>query len=170
MKKYFIIYIGKRINRNIMGISIVSENYFKNDNSDYAKSLRAMYGEDGYEKYTAKMNSIMTAQKEVTNPIAKSKAEYIKTKEAEYKNALAMKAKAANIWGRYKNSYSANLSIAKQNNNGYSLSGAQKQQALSNSGDGAVAAYRNFTKAQSEADFALSLYNDATHSGITWLS
>ena len=75
-----------------MGISIVSENYFKNDNSDYAKSLRAMYGEDGYEKYTAKMNSIMTAQKEVTNPIAKSKAEYIKTKEAEYKNALAMKA------------------------------------------------------------------------------
>lgn len=36
--------------------------------------------------------------------------------------------------------------------------------------NGAVAAYRNFTKAQSEADFALSLYNDATHSGITWLS
>ena len=34
--------------------------------------------------------------------------------------------------------------------------------------NGAVAAYRNFTKAQSEADFALSLYNDATHSGITW--
>jgi hypothetical protein len=40
-----------------MSLKIVSENYFKYDNSDYAKSLRMQYGEDGYKKYTTKMNT-----------------------------------------------------------------------------------------------------------------
>lgn len=157
-----------------MTISIVTENYFKNDNSDYAKSLRAIYGEDGYKNYAAKMNSIMvkeeTASKDLTNPIAKSKAEYIKKKEIEYKNALAAAAKAKNIWSNYANNYSVNLNKAQKSNNGYSLSGYQKQQVLANSGDGASAAYKNYNQAQADVDMALSLYFDATHSGMNLLS
>lgn len=157
-----------------MGIKIVTENYFRNDNSDYAKSLRAIYGENGYQKYSAKMNSIMaeddTKSEKVTNPIAKTKAEHIKKKEIEYKNALAAAAKAKNIWSRYANDYSINLNRAKKSNNGYSLSGYQKQQVLANSGDGASAAYKNYNQAQSDADMALSLYFDATHSGMNFVS
>ena len=158
-----------------MSVKIVSENYFKNDNSDYAKSLRKIYGEDGYQKYSAKMNSIMAKEnesesKEITNPIAKTKAEYIKRKEIEYKAALAAAGKAENIWNRYANTYSINLAKAQKSNNGYSLSSTQKQQVLANTADGASAAYRNFNQAQSDADMALSLYFDATHSGMSFLS
>ncbi len=156
-----------------MSINIVTENYFKNSNSDYAKSLRAIYGDDGYKKYSAKMNSIMTAEndsKEITNPIAKSKQEHIKRKEIEYKNALAAASKAKNIWSRYSNQYSINLSQAQKNNNGYALSGYQKKQVLANSGDGASTAYKNYTQAQADVDMALSLYFDATHSGMSILS
>jgi len=158
-----------------MNVKIVTESYFKNDNSDYAQSLRAIYGEDGYQKYSAKMNSIMAKENEpdsetITNPIAKSKAEHIKKKEIEYKNALAAAAKAKNIWNRYANDYSINLNRAKKSNNGYSLSGYQKQQILASSGDGASAAYRNYNLAQSNADMALSLYFDATNSGVNFLS
>ena len=155
-----------------MSVKIVSESYFKNDNSDYAKSLRKIYGDDGYEKYYAKMNSIMTLDNDekITNPIAKSKAEHIKRKEIEYKAALAAAGKAKNIWNRYANTYSINLAKAQKSNNGYSLSSTQKQQVLANTADGASAAYRNFNQAQSDADMALSLYFDATHSGMSFLS
>lgn len=153
-----------------MGIDkIVSENYFKYDKSDYAQSLRKIYGENGYKKYTAKMNSIME-QKDLTNPIAKSKEEYIQAKKEQYIAALANYKKASNIWGEYKNQYSVNLNNAKANNGGLSISGTQKQLALQNSGDGAVTAFKNFNDAEFEKDYALSLYNDATHSGMSFLS
>lgn len=153
-----------------MGIDkIVSENYFKYDQSDYAKSLRKIYGENGYKKYTAKMNSIMT-QKDLTNPIAQSKEEYIQAKKEQYLAALANYKKASNIWGEYKNQYSVNLNNARANNGGLSISGTQKQLALQNSGDGAVTAFKNFNDAEFEKDYALSLYNDATHSGMSFLS
>ena len=48
----------------------------------------------------------------------------------------------------------------------YFLSGGQKQAALQSSGTGAVQAFKNFNEAEFEKDYALSLYNDATHSGI----
>ena len=64
-----------------MVTKIVSENYFKYDQSDYAKSLRTIYGEDGYKKYTAKMNSIMTGEENLTNPIKASKEKYIFAKK-----------------------------------------------------------------------------------------
>lgn len=155
-----------------MSVKIVSESYFKNDNSDYAKSLRKIYGDDGYKKYYAKMNSIMTLDNDekITNPIAKSKAEHIKRKEIEYKAALAAAGKAKNIWNNYSNQYAMNLSKARANNNGYSLTNSQKQQILANTADGASDAYKNFTQAQSDADMALSLYFDATHSGMSFLS
>lgn len=149
-----------------MAGKIVSEKYFKYDQSDYAKSLRTIYGEDGYKKYTTKMNSIMTGEENLTNPIKASKEKYIFAKKVAYQQALANLNKSENIWNDYKASYSANLSQAMKNNNGYSLSSAQKQAALANSGDGATTAYKNFTKAQSNADEALSLYFDATHSGM----
>jgi len=149
---------------------VVSESYFKYDKSDYAQSLRTIYGEDGYKKYEAKMNSIMDKDSTVLeNPIAKSKKAHIAQKEAEYKNALAAKRKAANIWGRYKAGYEANLSTAVRNNNGYSLDGNQKSEVLANSGNGAAKAYRNYTDALSAADEALSLYFDATHSGMSFM-
>lgn len=149
-----------------MAVKIVSENYFKYDQSDYAKSLRTIYGEDGYKKYTTKMNSIMTGEENLTNPIKASKEKYIFAKKVAYQQALANLNKSENIWNDYKASYNANLSQAMKNNNGYSLSSAQKQAALANSGDGATTAYKNFTQAQSNADEALSLYFDATHSGM----
>lgn len=149
-----------------MAVKIVSENYFKYDQSDYAKSLRTLYGEGGYKKYTTKMNSIMTGEENLTNPIKASKEKYIFAKKVAYQQALANLNKSENIWNDYKASYNANLSQAMKNNNGYSLSSAQKQAALANSGDGATTAYKNFTQAQSNADEALSLYFDATHSGM----
>jgi len=151
-------------------VKIVSQQYFKYDQSDYAKSLRKTYGEDGYKKYTAKMNSIMAESKETTNPIAESKKKYTKEKELQYKAALANLKKASNIWNDYKPQYYSNLTTAKANNNGVSLTGIQKQSALQNSGEGAVTAFRNYNEAQAEVDFALSLYNDATHSGMNFLS
>lgn len=149
-----------------MATKIVSENYFKYDPSDYAKSLRTIYGEDGYKKYTAKMNSIMTGEENLTNPIKASKEKYIFAKKVAYQQALAKLGKSENIWNDYKASYSANLAKARQENNGYSLTSAQKRTALANSGDGATTAYKNFTQAQSNVDEALSLYFDATHSGM----
>lgn len=151
-------------------VTIVSQQYFKYDQSDYAKSLRKIYGEDGYKKYTAKMNSIMTASKDTTNPIAESKKKYTKAKEQQYKQALANLKQASALWNEYKNNYEVNLTAARANNNGASLTGIQKQNALQNSGDGAVTAFRNYNDAQSEVDYALSLYNDATHSGMNFLS
>ena len=145
---------------------IVSEQYFKYDTSDYAKSLRQLYGDGGYKKYTDKMNSIITKGKTFTNPIAESKAEYIAEKEAQYKQALANLSKSRNIWNRYKSNYRANLAATSRQNNGISITGQQRQAALEGAGGGAVKAYNNFNDAQSEADYALSLYNDATHDGM----
>jgi hypothetical protein len=147
-----------------MALRIVSENYFKYDNSDYAKSLRLQFGENGYQKYTQKMNSIMT------NPLEESKKEYAQAKEAQYKNALTNLAQTKRIWNNYNKNYQSNLITMKNNNNGISLTGEQKTQALQASGTGALTAYNNFKDAQSEADYALSLWNDATHSGVNFLS
>ncbi len=144
-------------------ITIVSENYFKNDQSDYAKSLRALYGADGYEKYTKTMNSIMD------NPLKKSHEEYTLKKQEQYKLALAKAKKARTIWNDYKNNYSNNLALMRQNNNGFSLTGMQKHNALQASGSGAVEAFNNFNSAESEVDYALSLYNDATHSSVNFM-
>lgn len=145
---------------------IVSEQYFRFDSSDYAKNLRQIYGEDGYKKYTAKLNSVITKGKTFTNPIAKSKAEYISEKEIQYKQALANLSKSRNIWNRYKSNYRANLDATSKQNNGISISSQQRQAALEGAGGGAVKAYNNFNNAQAEADYALSLYNDATHDGM----
>lgn len=139
---------------------IVSENYFKYDNSAQAQLLRKIYGKDGYKKYTAKMYSIMS------NPIAESKEKYIQEKKEQYLTALANFKKSNNVWNEYKGNYYANLTAARQQNNGLSLNGTQRQSALQNSGDGAVKAYQNFHDAEFEKDYAFSLYNDATHSGL----
>jgi len=144
--------------------NIVSENYFKYDNSDYAKSLRTRFGKDGYKKYITKMESTCT------NPLTESKKEYIKQKEEQYKAALANLEQKRNIWNRFKNNYSINLSAIQAQNNGISVNGMQKQIALKNSGSGAINAYHNFNNAEADADFAFSLLNDATHSGINFLS
>lgn len=149
---------------------VISEFDYKYGTSDYAVNLRKIYGNNGYQKYVAKMNSIMAKDKDLTNPIAESKKEYIAAKEVQYKEALANLAKTRNIWNNYKNTYSTNLNNAIAQNGGISLNGSQRQNILQNSGDGAVKAYNNFNDAQSEVDYALSLYNDATHSGMSYLS
>lgn len=144
--------------------NIVSENYFKYDNSDYAKSLRSRFGKDGYKKYTAKM------QNTLTNPLTESKKEYIRQKEEQYKTALANLEQKRSIWNRFKNNYNSNLLAIQAQNNGISVNGAQKQMALKNSGSGAMSAYYNFSNAEADADFAFSLLNDANHSGMNFLS
>lgn len=149
-----------------MTIKIVSENYFQNDQSDYAKSLRNIYGKDGYKKYIAKMNSIMTSEDGITNPLKLSKEKHIFEKKVAYQQALANFNKSENIWNEYKSKYSTNLEKALKKNNGQGLSSVQKQEVLANSGEGATSAYKNFTQAQSNVDEALSLYFDATHSGL----
>lgn len=149
---------------------IISEFDFKNGTSAEIVNLRKTYGNSGYQKYVAKMNSIMAKDKDLTNPIAESKKAYIAEKEAQYKQALGNLNKARNIWNDYKSTYNTNLSNAVAQNGGISLNGTQKQNILKNSGNGAVSAYNNFNDAQSEVDYALSLYNDATHSGMSFLS
>lgn len=144
-------------------VQIVSQDYFKYDQSDYAKSLRKIYGEDGYKKYKAKMNSVMT------NPLSESKEKYTQEKKEQYYAALANLKKTGNIWSGYKNQYNTNLNIARAQNGGLTLSSTQRNEALKNAGDGAFTAQQNFKDAQSEVDYALSLYNDATHSGM-WMS
>ncbi len=144
--------------------NIVSENYFKYDNSDHAKSLRSRFGQNGYKKYTAKMQSTLT------NPLEESKKEYIRQKEEQYKAALTNLEQKRSIWNKFKNNYNSNLLVIQAQNNGISVNGAQKQMALQNSGSGAVNAYNNFNDAEADADFAFSLLNDATHSGMNFLS
>lgn len=145
---------------------IISEQDFKYGNSDYAVNLRKVYGENGYKKYVAKMNSIMVAQKDLTNPIAISKEKYILEKKEQYLAALANFKKASSVWNEFKSQYNTNLNISRSQNNGASLTGAQKQIALESSGSGAVKAFKNYNEAEFERDYALSLYNDATHGGI----
>lgn len=155
-----------------MGISIdkiISENEFRFGTSDNAVRLRNIYGQNGYKKYVAKQNSVM-AKSDLTNPIAKSKEEYTLAKKSDYYAALAQFNKASNVWNEYKSTYNSNLNTLRTQNNGISLTGTQKQSALVGSGDGAVSAFANFNKAQSEVDYRLSLYNDATHSGMNYLS
>lgn len=149
---------------------IISEYDYKYGTSDYAINLRKTYGDNGYQKYVAKINSIMEKEKDLTNPIAISKEKYIQAKKEQYITALANYKKANNVWNEYKSQYSTNLNNAIAQNGGISLNGTQKQNILKNSGDGAVSAYNNFNDAQSEVDYALSLYNDATHSGMSFLS
>ena len=141
----------------------VSESYFKFDKSDYARSLRAIYGNDGYEKYMAKMNSVMD------NPLKTSHEKYTAEKELQYKTALANAETARNKWNQFKNNYTNNLSVMKQNNNGFSLTSTQRQQALQASGSGAVDALNNFKNAQLNVDYALSLFNEATHANINFM-
>lgn len=150
--------------------NIISEYDFKYGTSDYIVNLRKKFGDNGYQKYYAKMNSIMTKEQDLTNPIAENKKKYIAAKELQYKEALANLTKTRNIWNNYKSTYNTNLSNALAQNGGISLNGSQKHNILLNSGDGAFKAYNNFNDAQSEVDYALSLYNDATHSGMGYLS
>lgn len=157
-----------------MGISapktkIISEYEFKYGSSDNAVNLRKIYGNDGYKKYVAKQNSIMVKEG-LTNPIAQTKEAYTAAKKSDYYAALAQLKKTSNIWNDYKSTYNTNLNSLREQNGGLSLSGTQKQSALTSSGDGAIVAYNNFNKAQSEVDYRLSLYNDATHSGMNFLS
>lgn len=149
---------------------IISEQDFKYGLSDYAVNLREKYGENGYKKYVAKMNSIMVSQKDLTNPISVSKEKYLQDKKEQYLAALANFKKADSVWSEYKPQYNINLNNAKSQNGGISLSGGQKQYALQSSGGGAVKAFNNYNDAESEKDYALSLYKDAAHSGMNILS
>ena len=126
-----------------MAPTIVSENYFKYDTSDYAKALRARFGNDGYEKYYTKMNSIME------NPIAKHKKEYQEEKRLQYEQAIAKTKKTSNTW--------------------FGLH-TTKQEAFAKKDNNAILAFKNYQQAIADRDFALSLYNDATHSGMQYLS
>lgn|SRR5574344_2403275 len=153
-----------------MSVTIVSQNYFQNDNSDYANSLRQIYGNNGYQKYVAKMNSIMASNKDMSNPIAESKAKYIEAKKEQYYQALLNFKGAERNWSEFQGKYNTNLNLARANNNGLSLSGTQKQEALQNSGSGAFKAQQTFQDAEFEKDYALSLYNDATHDGMNFMA
>lgn len=139
----------------------LSKNEFLYGSSDYAKEMRQKYGDDysGYKKFF-----------KAINPMEFSRMENIQKKEALYKAALANLKANENIWNRYKNNYEIGLANARARNNGMALNATQKQQVLRATGDGAVQAQANFKNAQSEVDYTLSLYNEATHSGMNYLS
>jgi hypothetical protein len=107
----------------------------------------------------------------MTNPLEESNKVYSQQKEAEYKQAIANRATAENVFNNnYKNKYMSNLEGLKSNNAGISLTGTQKTQALQAAGSGAEVAYRNLEDAKKAEDLALSLWNDSTHNGINFLS
>ena len=145
-------------------IHILNESEFKYGTSDYAVNLRKLYGIDGYNKYRAKVNSIMD------NPIAENKKAYIETKEAEYKAALANLKQSNTVWSNYKKTYNTNLNNAIAQNGGVSLTGTQKHIILENSGNGAVNAKNDLENAQFEADHAFSCLKDAKLRGMQYLS
>ncbi len=132
----------------------LSKSEFLYGDSEYAKSQRKKYG-DNYKAYKK--------SKEIVNPMEVSKKEYIAQKEAQYKEALLNLSKSQALWDNYRKTYDVNLTAARANNNGFSLTGAQKDAVLRASGDGAVQAHANFENAQAEVDYTLSLYNYATH-------
>lgn len=145
-------------------IHILNESEFKYGTSDYAVNLRKLYGIDGYNKYRAKVNSIMD------NPIVENKKAYIETKEAEYKAALANLKQSNTVWSNYKKTYNTNLNNAIAQNGGVSLTGTQKHIILENSGNGAVNAKNDLENAQFEADHAFSCLKDAKLGGMQYLS
>lgn len=95
---------------------MLSETEFRTGNSDYAKSLRSIYGDDGYQKYSAKINSIIAEGKKgnkdvaTDNPIKESletriaylEAEYARVKQVNIKNKLAHRNFLAKLGGMLK--------------------------------------------------------------------
>ena len=88
----------------MVNFKMLSETEFRTDKSDYAKNLRSIYGDDGYQKYSAKINSIIEEGKEKTkkiapdNPLKKSLEARITYLEAEYARAIADTRKKGNIF------------------------------------------------------------------------
>lgn len=71
--------------------TIVTESFFRTNQSDYAKSLRAKYGKDGYNRY------VISFKSKATNPLKTSnqnRINYLETALGMAKKALA-KAKQA---------------------------------------------------------------------------
>ena len=74
----------------MVNFRMLSETEFRTGNSDYAKSLRSIYGDDGYQKYSAKINSVIAEangdnKKAVPeNPLKRTNEQRIAYLEAEY--------------------------------------------------------------------------------------
>lgn len=102
----------------MVNFRILSENEFRTGKSDYAKSLRAQFGEDGYEKYSAQINSIIEDAKEknkdiaAENPLKKSNEARIAYLEAEYARAIADTNKKKGLFHNLIKNLSAMLKIS----------------------------------------------------------
>ena len=140
----------------------ISKSEFLNGTSDYAKQMREKYGNDtqAYENYKNATSSSLFF----------SYNEKVEEKEEAYKQAKAKLQEQKNKWNQFKYKYSANLAQATAKNGGFSLNGTQRHQVLQATGDGALKSFKDLEKAQSDLDFALSEYQDAAFSGISYLT
>ena len=100
----------------MVNFRMLSEVEFKTSKSDYAQSLRTIYGDDGYQKYSAKINSIIEEGREKTkkatpdNPLKESleariaylEAEYARVKKINIKNKLEHRNFLAKLGGMLK--------------------------------------------------------------------
>lgn len=113
-KQILYLYIEKQ-GIAMVNFRVLSEYDFLNDNSDYAKSLRAIYGTDGYQKYTAKINSIIAEAKEnnnSSNPMQKTNAARISYLEEALRQAVATNNKKRAEYRNYRSKLSGMIKIS----------------------------------------------------------
>ena len=111
-------------------------------NTDYAKSLRAIYGDDGYQKYSAKINSIIAEAKEkketnkvLDNPMRDTMDARIAYLEQELQKATKDTVKKKNIFHRLCAKLSGMLKLTKSDETDHAI------------------AQRNFAIADGDEDF-----------------
>ena len=90
----------------------LSEYDFKNGTSDYAKSLRAIYGDDGYQNYAAKINSIIAQGKEKqSNPLQQSNSARINYLQDALRQAVTLNNKKRNEYRNFRTKLSGMIKI-----------------------------------------------------------
>ena len=119
----------------MVNFRMISETEFRTGNSDYAKSLRSIYGDDGYQKYSAKINSIIAEAGDDNkktapeNPLKRTNEQRIAYLEAEYARVKMQNAKNKSALQRFIAKLSGMLKISSLDEENLAL----KQRAQFNS-------------------------------------
>lgn len=117
---------------------LLSENEYLRGTSDYARSLRTIFGNDGYQRYCAKINSIIEEGRKnnkIGNPLSESLDARIAYLEEELAKATLNTRKTKNLLAQCRTRLSGMLRLSKIDETDLAI----KQ--------------RNFDKADSDEDF-----------------
>lgn len=96
----------------MVNFRVLSEYDFKNGTSDYAKSLRAIYGDDGYQNYAAKINSIIAQGKEKqSNSLQQSNSARINYLQDALRQAVTLNNKKRNEYRNFRTKLSGMIKI-----------------------------------------------------------